>query len=615
VFVLGKDAWSLEGSAQQTGYYIAKQMSSTVQVHGMNDMKLDSRNTNIGYVATDGGVYKVDVSNSDYFLLENCNRNYISTRCLNIAPTGEAKRVIAGVLDHGPILIEGLENTNSLGTCEILLPFYASVNTAEYSESIISGSSAASVINPKAFIISTVDGGLQRTETAGVDYDETNFTENQSFTFTGYRMPIALYETFEDENSVEAVWFKCTKDQFVGDTIQCFSNNANYPFDYVLPVNMHYDSVNPSLSDSLLVPDPVTAKFFAPSASGSSHLIYMTFDALNFGKVADWYQVAVVPGYPTCFTVSPDGDVLFIGTKEGTLVRISNLKAVVDGNTADMTSEDYAAEVLEMTISEQCITSVSVFNEDNDKVVVTLGNYGNDSYILYSNNAMSAEPTFVSKQGTLNKMPVYSSVYTVYRYEDEDGFTYEEEHVLVGTEHGVYRTTDINADPVIWVADEFLMGDVPVLDMRQQNMSHPDQEVVKVIDGVATVTVYPGVRNQGMIYAATYGKGLFRCENYRVQYSGTNVHETPAEVAQSTVTMYPNPVRDAAMVSFELNDNAAVSYQVYDFSGRMVKAERMGNYGQGKHEINVSVDGLAKGAYVLRLNAGSKTSSVKFMVF
>jgi hypothetical protein len=79
--------------------------------------------------------------------------------------------------------------------------------------------------------------------------------------------------------------------------------------------------------------------------------------------------------------------------------------------------------------------------------------------------------------------------------------------------------------------------------------------------------------------------------------------------------MYPNPVRDAATVSFELNDNAAVSYQVYDFSGRMVKAERMGNYGQGKHEVNVSVDGLAKGAYVLRLNAGSKTSSVKFMVF
>ena len=614
VFVLGNDIWSLEGSAQQTGYYLAKQLSSSYQVHGMNSLQFDSRNTKIGYAATDGGVYRFDASNSDYFLFENCNRNYFSTRCLNVAPSGDAKRILAGVLDHGPIVIEGLDNTNSLGTAELLLPEYTSVNTASYDESYTSGSSAASAIHPETYIITTLDGGLQRTNTAGVDYDATNFTANQTFTYTGYRMPIALYENFEDENSVATVWFKCTEDMVAGETVQCFSNNAGYPFDYVLPVDMHYDTVNPDLSDSLLVPDPVTAKFFAPSASGNDHFIYMTFDALQFNKEADWYQVATVSGYPTCFTVSADGDVLFVGTQEGTLVRISNLNQVVDGNTADITSEDYAAEVLSMSISDHCITSISVFNEDNDKVVVTLGNYGNDSYILYSNNAMDAEPTFVSKQGTLNKMPVYSSVYTVYRYEEE-GLSFEEEHVLIGTEHGVYRTTDINADPVIWVAENTFMGEVPVLDMRQQNMSHPDQEVVTVIDGVATVTVYPGVRNQGMVYAATYGKGLFRCENYRNQYSGTNVHETPAEVAQSTVTMYPNPVRDAAMVSFELNDNAAVSYQVYDFSGRMVKAERMGNYGQGKHEINVSVDGLAKGAYVLRLNAGSKTSSVKFMVF
>ena len=79
--------------------------------------------------------------------------------------------------------------------------------------------------------------------------------------------------------------------------------------------------------------------------------------------------------------------------------------------------------------------------------------------------------------------------------------------------------------------------------------------------------------------------------------------------------MYPNPVRDAAKVCFELNDNTAVSYQVYDMSGRMVKSESLGNFSEGKHEVNVNMNGLAKGAYVLRLNAGSRTSSVKFMMF
>lgn len=619
VYVLGNDVWRLKGSASQSGYYLAKQMSVTSQIHGMNDLKFDLRNPNnkIGYAASDGGVYKFDANNEDYFSFENCNRNYVSTRCLNVAPSGDATRVIAGVLDHGPTIIQGLENTNNMGTAELLLPTYTSVNTASYSEDYISGSSAASVINPSALFIATIDGGLQRTETAGVDYDATNFTANQSFTYSGYSMPIALFETFEDANSVDSVWFKCTQNQFVGDTVQCFSDNAGYPFDYVLPIDMHYNAQNPKLSDSLMVPDPVTTKFFAPNASGSKHLIYVTFDALKFGKEADWYQIASVTGYPTCFTVSADGDVLYIGTKEGVLVRVSNLKAVVDGNTATVTSDDYAAEVLSMTVSDQCITSVSVLNEDNDKVVVTLGNYGNNSYILYSDNAMDDEPTFVSKQGTgLPLMPVYSSVYTVYRQANEAGIIEEEgEHVLIGTEHGVYRTTNIEANPVVWVAEDAIMGDVPVLDMRQQNMSHPDQQVVKMIDGTPEITIYPGVRNQGMIYAATYGKGLFRCEGYHIQYSGAGVPETSTVVAQSTVTIYPNPVCDAAKVSFELNDKAAVSYQVYDFSGRMVKAENMGNFGQGKHEINVSVDGLAKGAYVLRLNAGSQTSSAKFMVF
>ena len=619
VYVLGKDIWSLEGSASQSGYYLAKQMSLTSQIHGMNDLKFDMRNPDnkIGYVASDGGVYKFDASQADYFVFENCNRNYISTRCLNVAPTGDATRVIAGVLDHGPIIIKGLENTNNMGTAELLLPSYTSVNTATYSEDYISGSSVASVINPSAFFIATVDGGLQRTETAGVDYDATNFTVNQSFTYSGYSMPIALFETFEDENSVDSVWFKCTKNQVVGDTVQCFSQNAGYPFDYVLPIDMHYNAQDPESSDSLMVPDPVTTKFFAPNASGNNHLIYVTFDALKFGKEADWYQIATVPGYPTCFTVSADGDVLYVGTKEGVLVRVSNLKAVVDANTADVASEGYAAEVLSMTISDQCITSVSVFNEDNDKVVVTLGNYGNESYILYSDNAMDAEPTFVSKQGTgLPLMPVYSSVYTVYRHTDELGNVDEEgEHVLIGTEHGVYRTTDITANPVRWVAEDAIMGDVPVLDMRQQNVSHPDQQVVEMIDGVEEITVYPGARNQGMIYAATYGKGLFRCEGYHIQYSGAGVPEASTVAAQSQVTIYPNPVCGAAKVSFELNGKAAVSYQVYDFSGRVIKAENMGNLGQGKHEINVNVDGLAKGAYVIRLNAGSQTTSAKFMVF
>ena len=83
-------------------------------------------------------------------------------------------------------------------------------------------------------------------------------------------------------------------------------------------------------------------------------------------------------------------------------------------------------------------TSVAILNNDADKVVVTLGNYGNESYVLYCDNMLSDTPTFTPKQGKgLPKMPVYSSVFTV---------AGDENHVLIGTEHGVYRTTNIAAN-------------------------------------------------------------------------------------------------------------------------------------------------------------------------
>ena len=617
VYVLGKDIWSLKQYAQ-TGAYVAVNMSSDYQVHGINALLFDPKDEQgkTGYVATDGGIYKSSIStDGNYYLFEDCNRGYYSTRCLNVTPTHDAKRVLAGVLDHGPVLIKGIDNVNSLETSELLLPNYTPVSSAYYSEYYLSGSSAASVINPEVFFITSQENSdirIKRTEHECIDWDENNFTGQEDLlgekiAYSGLRMPFALYETFEDPNPVNGVWYKFKKDMNEGETIQCFSNNAGYPFDYTLTSDV-------DAGDSLLVPDPVTAKLYVPNeVTDEGTQILVTFDGLRFNKVAEWHLLTTVTdslGAVTCFTVSADGDVLFIGTQAGGLVRISNLNAVVDSLT--VTTE---AEVLEMNLCDQCITSISVYNEDNNKVVVTLGNYGNECNILYSGNAMDTDPVFVAKQGTgLPQMPIYSSVYTVYRHTDAEGNVEEAEHVLIGTEHGVYRTTDITASSPEWVAEKAMMGDVPVMEMRQQNMTHPDQEVVTMVDDAPVVTVYPGVRNQGMIYAATFGAGLFRCENYRVQYSGEGVSETPA-IAETNVTMYPNPVREAARLSFELNDKASVSYQVYDIAGRMVKAERLGDYGQGKHEVEITVNGLTTGAYVLRLNAGNQTSNVKFMVF
>ena len=612
LYVLGYNLWLLQKPASQTsGYYMALQLSGAGSLHtGLNALVFSPVNDDEGYIGTDGGIYKVKKYDDTYLTFTNCNRGYISSRCLTVAPSGKNTRVVGGVLEHGPVLIEGQENLNNMQTGELLLPALTGALYGSFDESYNAGHCFVSLIQPKAIIATTVDGALWRTEDGGLNYDFANFTAHLTPSYTGYRMPVAYWESFNDEYSVNEVWFKCQKEQHAGDVVQCFSDNGGYPFDYVLPVDMHYDSVSPLHSDSLLVPDLITTKMVLPSyKSANTYDIYYTLDAIQFSKVTDWYKIATVTGYPTCMAFSADGDVLYIGTLADGLYRIDNLRQAVDANTACPDSANFAPVMTPIELpSAQCVTSVAVYSEDANKVVVTMGNYGNDNYVLYSSNALSDNPTFAEKQGNLPKMPVYSSVYT----STYDGAN--QGHVMVGTDHGVYRTTNIGASSPVWTLVSDNMGDVPVLDLKQQLISKDSEFVTTVIDTIVTVTEYPGTNNQGVIYAATYGRGLFRCETYR-QESGTSVPETPAVLAESKVSMYPNPVKDAAKVSFEVNTTATVSYQVYDMSGRMVKVESLGNFAEGKHEVNVSMGDLAKGAYLLRLNVGSRTSSVKFMVF
>ena len=182
--------------------------------------------------------------------------------------------------------------------------------------------------------------------------------------------------------------------------------------------------------------------------------------------------------------------------------------------------------------------------------------------------------------------------------------------VILGTERGIYRTKNIaNAT---WTADSHMLGEVPVMELKQQLLYHGDEQTVNVTEEGEFVTIYPGVHNTGIIYAATYGRGVFRCENYK-QHSGASVPETP--VASVNVAMYPNPVSSQATLSFDLKENANVSYQVFDLNGRMVMNQNVGRMAEGSHQISLNVESLTAGSYILRLNQGANNACVKFLVY
>ncbi len=607
VYLLGYNLWKLQKPANQEGYFITEQVTngassayylSTYLHVGLHAMTFNPKNTKECYIGTDGGIYKATI-NSGVFSFSNCNRNYITTRMFSVGVSGSNTRILAAGLDHGTVLIEGEPNTNTMGYAEWINP--SGYNLGAYNESAQAGPCAISAINSNTIFVTYKNDGtptVSRSETAGEDWVSTNFLENLSISSSSFRLPILLFEDFDDEANLDTVWIKntTTHTMHAGTIVQCMSNNR-YPFDYTLTASL-------AAGDSIDIHDPISSRLYV----AFTNAVYVTRTPLRFASAPTWYCVANKAnsgfvGEPLSFGISADGDHLWVGTKEGNLYRLSNLNTVVDDATGSITGDDFQVTTVavELPTDGQCVTSVAVDPRDANKVIVTLGNYGNENYVFYSTNALSDAPTFTSKQTNLPKMPVYSSV-----IEMSTG------HGILGTERGIYRTKSINN--VNWVADSHMLGEVPVMELKQQLLNHADQQVVLISPEDTIVNLYPGVCNTGIIYAATYGKGVFRCENYKL-VSGTDIPEAQNEVAEMTVSIYPNPVHTQANVKFDVIGNQNVNYQVYDMMGRLVMDQNLSRMAKGSYEITVNTSELSTGSYILRLSEGSRTSSVKFLVY
>jgi hypothetical protein len=608
LYVLGYNLWSLTAS-EGGGYYLSTQLTGqsyyylSDYIHvGIHAMVFNPNNSQECYVGTDGGVYKA----TGRFSFTNCNRNYVTARMFGVAYSGKDTRVLAGGLDHGTVYIPGDADGNSLETGYWINP--TGDDLGMFSDISNAGSCAISAIKSNTFFV-TYKGDndswkyhMARTETAGEDWVSTNFTAtfSDSSTFfpssTSFRMPILLHENYNNQLNPETTWYfnETEHHQEAGTVVQVMSKNG-YPFDYTLTANI-------AAGDSIEVHDPITSYFFVASTDA----FMMSRNPLRFDKRTVWYKIAdksanggTFKGEPLSMDITADGDNMFIGFKDGKFFRISGLNSVVDRPSGTPGNEAYAATVTQITlpIDGQCVTSVAVDPRDNNKVLITCGNYGNTDYVFYTTDAMADEPTFVSKQGDLPKMPVYSSVIDM-----------ETGDVIIGTERGIYRTKNLSN----WSFDGEAMGEIPVMELKQQRASREDATSVNHTDEGDFITEYPGVHNTGIIYAATYGRGIFRCENYKITGTGITENSTDDNV---NVSMYPNPVSSQATLSFDVKESCNVSYQVFDLTGRMVMNQNMGRMSEGVQQISINAENLSSGSYILRLNQGAKNNSVKFMVY
>ncbi len=592
VLLGGIDAW-LGNKVQETGFYSWESISNgfapsyyprylPIEHHAY---VFRSGSNNDFFIGSDGGI-AIGTINSTDTTFETSNRSYFTTQFYSIAPSGVENYVLGGAQGSGSVLITGTGNTTKQG------------------ERILGGTGGAcvvSLINKDILVASAGGATLLRSEDAGANYS-TQFVEGLNLDEDSFYTPMALWENFDNPNSRDSLWYfnKDTLHPIVSGTkLQVRSNNSGQPFYYTLP-----SGVEILPGDSLLVRDVVSSRYFIASADE----VYMTNELHYFGKTPEWFEISNTNvgfiGSSQCIAYSSDANHLFVGTREGKLYRISNLALAYNYDRADVNSPECIVSTQEIPLDNpngQVVTSVSVDPDHPTNVMITLGNYGNDNYVFYSNNALDEFPVFNSRQGNLPQMPIYSSV--IEMTNTDMG--------IIGTEHGIFVTEDITASPTFWMRQDSLMGSVPVFQLQQQIVSKMPDTVVLINGNEITKIPYQGTDNYGVIYAATYGRGLLRCNIFE---KPVGIEETyPEHITKvRDLTIYPNPVTTYATIELESSINSNASIFVYDLSGRKALSLTK-NVKKGINKIDLNLVGLNNGSYIIQVIIGSDVYSQKFI--
>ncbi|MFT6324077.1 MAG: hypothetical protein ACJAWO_001636, partial [Halieaceae bacterium] len=354
-----------------------------------------------------------------------------------------------------------------------------------------------------------------------------------------------------------------------GDTLNLVSQNMSIPFDYILPGNL-------AVEDSIKSQDPVQTLLAVSMANG----IRISREALYFPLGSPLFTSIDLAVTPTSMEFSTDGNDLYIGGRNGRVVRVSGLNNWYS-------SIDPLTVLTQTTIfsGSAPVSGLCLHPTDPGKLLVTLGGYGSASHISEITNADVATGNSLRTDinGDLPNFPVYDAEYNVNKTNQ----------VLIGTELGLWASDDISAGSVEWTDQSGAMGKVPVLDVRQQRLPFNEAS------------------NYGMFYLGTFGRGIWSSSDL------VSVNEPWEDFSSSlsveSLEMYPNPLSTAAILSFEMNIAGPVRVVIYDISGKLISNE-VRNFEAGNVKYTVDAYDMPAGTYFATVSAGNVQGQTKFVV-
>jgi hypothetical protein len=272
-----------------------------------------------------------------------------------------------------------------------------------------------------------------------------------------------------------------------------------------------------------------------------------------------------------------DGDHLFL-CKSGRVTRIDSINSATFTLAANPTVLQVPTPIVQTNItpsglSGRTVTSVNVDQMNAEHVIITLGGYGNSSYVYETNNALDAVPTWKNITGNLPSMPVYDAVVDV-----DDS-----KRIVLGTDLGVWYTEDGGAN---WVEGNDGMARVPVFEIRG----------------------YEWRPWEGMtMYVGTHGRGFFRSRTLLT--STKNLKDNTS----LKVVVYPNPTSDRATVSVQSKVKETAVLRVVNLQGKVVM-EKSVEIVVGENNYEIGLGNLTKGYYFATVKGNTNQGTVKVCV-
>ena len=268
---------------------------------------------------------------------------------------------------------------------------------------------------------------------------------------------------------------------------------------------------------------------------------------------------SVMDAEPSALTVSPyttNQSNLFIGLKNGKIIKITGTTNTFPNNPewTDITGSNFVGSVSDIELGA-----------NENEIFVTMHNYGVNN-IWYTNDGGT---NWSEKEGDLPDMPVKAILQNPLRTEE----------VIIGTDLGVWRTSNFFAASPNWVQSYNGMSNVKVNDLD--------------------------LRDDNTVFASTYGRGVF---------SGKFTAEVASvdDVLAGTKAFTIYPTISNGNFTLQAKSSAGkTNVNIFDISGRQVYKSNLDFAENEKHAVSLQV---SSGIYIVNIMDENNNKSSKKIV-